>query len=201
MSRKIDFAGRDWTAHAQDHWLEHAGNPNFHDYLRIVFVAYGRHAANGHAKLDRGELAHYLVRKDGTLPDRRTIHRALTKAVDLGFLLPQSRALCLVVSSEHVQGGMGNPDQRCPRDHRVKAKQPMGARRAHDVHTAGAPALHVVPNDYLPGSHSAANDYLSAGRSNPNDYPRGSRPTLSPSLSSPTGAPAPEHPSTNEEAS
>jgi hypothetical protein len=39
VSRKIDFEGRDWTAHAQDHWLEFAGNSNFPDYLRITFVA------------------------------------------------------------------------------------------------------------------------------------------------------------------
>jgi len=117
MSRKIDFDGRDWAAHAQDHWLVMAGRPNFPDYLRVVFVAYGRHHANGHALLDRGELAYFLVRQDGTLPDRRIVWRAVREAVDLGFLVAGSQLLCLIVGSHDVQGGRGNPDSRCRRDH------------------------------------------------------------------------------------
>lgn len=116
-ARKIDFGQREWAAHAQDHWLEFAGNPNFPDYLRIVFVAYGRHAANGHARLDRGELAQYLVRKDGTLPDRGNIWSSLRKAIRLGYLAEASQMLCLVVASDHVQGGVGDPEARCKRDH------------------------------------------------------------------------------------
>lgn len=112
---------RRWDAHAQDHWLAWAGHAHFPDYLRVVFVAYGRHAANGHAKLEREELAHYLVRRNGSLPDRRVIHSAIKKAVTLGYLLPESRSLCLVVSSHDVQGGWGSPDDRCPRDHTRKA--------------------------------------------------------------------------------
>lgn len=115
--RRIDFGGRDWSAHSQDHWLDRAGDHRFPDYLRIVFVAYGRHSANGHAKLDRGELAYYLIREDGSLPDRRSIYRSIQKAVDLGLVLDVSHALCLVVSSHDVQGGRGNPDARCRRDH------------------------------------------------------------------------------------
>jgi hypothetical protein len=129
VSRKIDFEGRDRTARAQDHWLEFAGNRNFPDYLRITFVAYGRHAANGHAKLERGELARYLIRKDGTLPDRRTVWRAIESAARLGYLLPESRQLCLVVSSHQVQGGRGNADARCARDHTIKPPPNVGSQR------------------------------------------------------------------------
>lgn len=122
MSRKIDFGGRDWSAHSQDHWLDRAGDHRFPDFLRIVFVAYGRHTANGHAKLDRGALAYYLVREDGSLPDRRTIYRGIRRAVDLGLILDISTALCLVVSSHNIQGGLGNPDARCRRDHTQRQK-------------------------------------------------------------------------------
>ena len=128
MSRRIDFGDRDWNAHAQDRWLEWAGNPNFPDHLRIVFVAYGRRRANGHARLDQGELAGFLVRPDGTLPDRRTIWHAIDKAIRYEFLLSESRALCLVVSKDHVQGGRGNPDERCKRKHGTQQKDVSHAR-------------------------------------------------------------------------
>jgi hypothetical protein len=121
--RKIDFAGRDWSAHSQDHWLDRAGDHRFPDFLRIVFVAYGRHRANGHAKLDRGDLAYYLVREDGSLPDRRTVYKGIRRAVDLGLILDISNALCLVVSSHDVQGGKGNPETRCRRDHTRRQKR------------------------------------------------------------------------------
>lgn len=136
--RRIDFDGDTWAAHRQAHWLEFAGNPNFPDYLRIVFVAYGRHAANGHARLDRGELARFLVRKDGTLPDRRTIWRALNRAADLGYLSPVSRQLCLVVSSLHIQGGKGQADAPCTRDHTVRPKQNVGSRERRFTPNVGS---------------------------------------------------------------
>lgn len=161
MSRKIDFAGRPFSAHAQDHWLEFTGNPNFPDYLRIVFVAYARHTANGHANLERGELAQYLVRKDGTIPDRRNVWHALQKAIGLGYLLGTSQALCLVVSSDHVQGGGGSATHRCRRDHtKRKANDVAGSRRFQ------------------------TNDVAGAGRSNTNDVTDLRRSTLTPSLSS-----------------
>jgi hypothetical protein len=142
MTRKIDFAGRHWSAHAQDHWLEFAGNSNFPDYLRITFVAYGRHAANGHAKLQRGELARYLIRKDGTLPDRRTVWRGIETAGRLGYLLPESRQLCLVVSSHDVQGGRGDASARCTRDHTIKPRRT--STTATDVRSGTSPASVVI---------------------------------------------------------
>lgn len=160
--RRIDFDGREWAAHAQDHWLEFAGNPNFPDYLRITFVAYGRHAANGHARLERGELAQYLVRKDGTLPDRRNLWSSLQKAIRLGYLMPESQALCLVVSSIHVQGGVGDPDRPCKRDHTKR------------------PKTNVVPEL----RRSFANVVVDARRSPTNVVPELRRSTLNPSLSS-----------------
>lgn len=124
---RIDFDGEPWSAHRQGHWLEFAGNPNFPDYLRIMFVAYGRHTANGHARLDRGELAQYLVRKTGALPDRRTLWAAVNKAKTLGYLRKESGVLCLVVSSDHAQGGPGNATMPCPRDH-TSRKQNVASR-------------------------------------------------------------------------
>ena len=129
---KIDFGDDSWSAHRQEHWLDFAGNPDFPDYLRIVFVAYGRHAANGHAKLRRGELARFLVRKFGSLPDRRTLWHALRRAIDLGFLTEESRLLCLVVSSDHVQGGRGKANEPCRRDHTIRQQNDGSKERRFD---------------------------------------------------------------------
>ena len=170
MSNKINFGGEDWAAHRQSHWLDFAGNPNFPDYLRVVFVAYGRHAANGHAKLDRGELARYLVRKDGTLPDRRNLWSSLQKAIRLGYLMPESQTLCLVVSSDHVQGGIGDPDRPCKRDHTKRA----GTKVVTDVRRC-------FPNVVA-----------DAGRSETNVVADVRRSTLSPSLFS--TPPTPDRP-------
>jgi hypothetical protein len=175
MRRKIDFGDRDWAAHAQDHWLVFAGNPNFPDYLRITFVAYARHAGNGHARLERGELAHYLVRKNGTLPDHRGVWAALQKAIRLGYLLEESQALCLVVSSHHVQGGVGNPDRPCRRDHTKHPRAGRGPNRDERGRITN-----VGDDD----RRSASNVGADAGRSNTNVGAEDRRLTLAPSLSS-----------------
>lgn len=183
MSRKIDFGGRTFAAHAQDHWLEFAGNPNFPDYLRIVFVAYGRHAANGHARLDRGELAQYLVRKDGTLPDRRGLWGSLQKAIGLGYLLGESQGLCLVVSSEHVQGGKGEADRPCTRDHtkRPRATKSLPRTDNGQIANVGADDRHIDTNVGA-----------GAGRSSTNVGAENRRSTPEPSLSSTNRSEGPE---------
>jgi hypothetical protein len=148
VNRKIDFGGRDWSAHSQDGWLEFTGNPRFPDYLRIAFVAWGLHRANGHARLNPGELARFLVRPDGTLPDRRSIRHSIDRAVEFGFLLPSSKALCLVVSTMHVQGGIGDPDRRCGRDHAVRQKDAVPRRPSRQKDVVGTghfPEKDVVP--------------------------------------------------------
>jgi hypothetical protein len=176
MTRKrYDFGGRAYAAHAQDHWLEFAGNPNFPDYLRIVFVAYARHTDNGHAKLDRGELATYLVRKDGTLPDRRSLWSSLQKAIRLGYLLPESQVLCLVVSSEHVQGGESSYGRPCRRDHTKRPKQDVTLTRGERGR---------ITNVGADDRHSTANVGDGAGRSTTNVGADDRRSTLEPSLSS-----------------
>lgn len=166
-TKKIDFGDRSWAAHAQDHWLHFAGNPNFPDYLRVTFVAYGRHAANGHARLNRGELLHFLMRKDGTLPDRRKANSAVSEAVDLGYLAVGSGLLCLVVPAHAVQGGQGNPDARCPRNH---------AKREPSRTT----------NDRGQHGRFLTNDGAERGRSDTNDGAEHGRSVLRVSSSSPT---------------
>lgn len=160
-TRKIDFGGPEWSAFPNDHWFDFAGNPNLPDYWRITFIAYGKSAANGHARLDREELSYLLVRKNGTRPDRRNVKKSIDKAVALGYLSEGSRALCLIVSRNVKQIGKGDSDRRCDRDHSVKT------------------------NDVNESSRSQPNDVSGLRRSKTNDADGLRRSPLSPSLSSP----------------
>jgi hypothetical protein len=67
----------------------------------------------------QGEVANVLGHFDqaGTwVPaDRRTVHRAITQAMSYRLLAEGSKALCLVVPSHRIAGGMGSPDTPCQR--------------------------------------------------------------------------------------
>jgi hypothetical protein len=145
MSRvsKIDFGGRDWAAHCQEQWLEDALNPRWPGPLRVAFVAYGRHAANGHAFLKQGELAKLLplgMSADGlpASPTRSTLNRWIKTAVDYGFLDEGSKLLCLIVPSHRAQGGRGDPNAPCRR-HPAKGKRPALGRHVSSKTSQQAP--------------------------------------------------------------
>jgi hypothetical protein len=95
------------------------------------------------------------------------VRRAIDYAIRLGYLLPESRQLCLVVSSDHVQGGKGNADAPCPRDHTIRARTNDGSHRGR-----------FGSNDGSEGGRSGMNDGNGCGRS-----------TLRPSLSSTDSTP------------
>lgn len=129
MSRspRIDFGGRDWAAHCQETYLTDALNPRWPGPLRVAFVAYARHKANGHAFLKQGELAKLLplgVGDDGLMvtPTRQTLNRWIAVAIEHGFLAEGSKLLCLIVPAHRVQGGKGDPAADCKR-------HPRGGRR------------------------------------------------------------------------
>lgn len=183
----IDFEGSDWAGHRQDHWLDFAGHPDFPDYLRLTFVAYAKHTANGHAVMERGQLAHFLVRKNGTLPERRVLWDAMQKSIRLGFLDPASQLLCLVVPQHDVQKAKGDPSKPCRRDH---------TKRKNVRNDTGRFSTNVRNGARRSGSNVRDDD----GRSEVSVRNDTGRSTLRPSLSSlslVSGAPAPELPDTN----
>lgn len=115
---RIDFHGDPWAGHSQEPWKDDAANPRFPLPLRVAFLAYGNHQANGHANFKQGEVAKALAKLvDGELviPDRRTVWRAIRQAVDYRLLAPESKALCLVVAEHRVQGGVGDENAPCKR--------------------------------------------------------------------------------------
>src|SRR5690242_20337375 len=108
-----------WAKHYQTAWLEHAGDPDLPDWLRVACAAYGQHKANGHATFRRGQLALILARIDTqtgeVVPlDRRNLHRAIQVAIQHGWLSIASSARCLVVPAHQVTGGLGNARAACP---------------------------------------------------------------------------------------
>lgn len=121
MSTRADA----WSRHYQEPWKEDAANPRYPLALRVAFLAFGSHRANGHARFKQGEVAKVLARVDesGDLvtPDRRTVYRAIQQAVDFGLLAEGSKALCLIVPSHRISGGLGDEDARCDR-HREQSK-------------------------------------------------------------------------------
>lgn len=110
---------RPWARHYQDAWHEDALNPNYPKALRVAFLAYGTHKANGHARFKPHEIATVLGagRFDEyghpVKADRRTVTRAIRQAVELGLLTEGSKAACLIVPRHRVTGGLGNENEPC----------------------------------------------------------------------------------------
>jgi hypothetical protein len=116
-----------WSIHYQQAWKDDAANPRFSMPLRVAFMAFGNHRANGHANFRQEEIAKSLGHFDeeGTFvpADRRTVHRAIQQAIEWGLLEEGSRALCLIVPAHRMTGGPGNPEDPCQRhDHRGRRK-------------------------------------------------------------------------------
>lgn len=115
-----------WAIHYQQAWKDDAANPRFPMPLRIAFLAYGNHRANGHANFRKEEIAKNLGRFDeqGTFvpADRRTVHRAIQRAIEWGLLDKGSRALCLIVPAHKTTGGLGSPEDPCKRHSTTKCR-------------------------------------------------------------------------------
>ncbi len=121
-----------WAIHYQQTWKDDAANPHFSMPLRVAFLAYGNHRANGHANFAQQEIAKCLGRfdDDGTFvpADRRTVTRAINQAVAWGLLGEGSRALCLIVPRHRAAGGPGNDNDPCKR-HRDEPSRHLKAVR------------------------------------------------------------------------
>lgn len=118
MSRPQPFDGP-WAMHLQHAWHDDACNPRFPLPLRVAFLAYGTHRANGHAKFKQGEIAAVLGHLDESghhVPaDRRTVYRAIRQAVEFELLDESSKLLCLVVPRHRIAGGIGIANAPCSR--------------------------------------------------------------------------------------
>lgn len=114
--------------HYQSVWHERTANRNLPAWLRVAFLAFGAHKANGHAQFKRGEIAEMLGHVDEESGEFRPAHksnvqRAIRAAVEAGYLAPGSSSMCLVVPAHAIEGGMGNPHAPCPLHARREARE------------------------------------------------------------------------------
>jgi hypothetical protein len=125
-----------WTKHYQSAYLEDAANPKYPNAIRVAFLAYGTHKANGHARFKQREVAAVLgaVDKVGTFEpaSKYVVDRAIKTAIAYGLLAPESKALCLVVPGHRIRGHQGDPETPCSR-HRKPARKASSTPRLRAV--------------------------------------------------------------------
>jgi len=129
-----------WARHYQRVWEERAGDPRMPYWLRVAALAYGKHAANGHAVFKAGQIGLILATVNtatGEIKalDRGSVQRAIRSAVEYGWLASESRSRCLVVPGHAIIGGLGGERDVCPQHGRTPN---VGTQRLHSVRNVGA---------------------------------------------------------------
>lgn len=108
-----------WARHYQHAWHERTADDRLPLWLRVTFLAFGSHRANGHARFKPGEIAEVFGRLNpdtGEIvpEDKHNIQRAIRNAVSRGWLAEGSGSLCLIVPAHHIVGGPGYESEKCP---------------------------------------------------------------------------------------
>lgn len=136
--RKVIGWSNPWARHYLATWHERSGDSRLPMWLRVSCLAYGAHAANGHALFRPGDVALVLGTVDPATGEIRpmqkaNVQRTITQAVEYGWLAPGSSALCLVVPGHAIQGGKGDPGAKCPQEarHRERAATVDRQRQLH----------------------------------------------------------------------
>lgn len=104
-------------------WEDQASSPSMHLWLRVACLAMANHRRNRHTPFKPGGVRLALSTIDtatGELvqPAEATVTRAITKAVEYGWLDPHSTAACLVVPDRIHGGYLGAPNEKCRDRHR-----------------------------------------------------------------------------------
>lgn len=123
-------AFRTWSRQYQDVWLERTADRSLPAWLRVAFLAYGSHRANGHAPFEDGDVGLMLGSVDRTTgeirpADKANVQRAIRNAVKAGWLAEGSSSRCLIVPGHAIEGGLGGkPHDPCDRHSRKGAQRP-----------------------------------------------------------------------------
>ncbi len=131
-----------FTKHSRGAYVEDAGNPTYPNAIRVAFLAYGHHRANGHARFKSREIANVLGSFDeiGTFvpASKYAVQRAINTAIEWGLLDPTSKALCLVVPGHRIRGHLGDIDAPCDRH---ATRKGAASRAVPSAKGADTPAL------------------------------------------------------------
>jgi hypothetical protein len=155
---------RPWARHYHEVWQERAGDDRLPYWLRVTSLAYGSHLDNGHARFKRGEVALVLGKLDsatGELVPYLHVTRAIERAVEYGWLEPESFWGCLVVPAHAIKKGEHGHSPVCPiharrrREGRETTAE-REARTSHSVAGSGKPNLRSVAGSVTRTSHSVA---------------------------------------------
>lgn len=106
-----------WARHYQEAWQSRAGDPRLPYWLRVAAAAYGSHSDNGHARFKRGELALILGTFDqasGAIVPYSNLSRAISDAVEFGWLDGESFWGCLIVPAHAIKKGSHTSSPACP---------------------------------------------------------------------------------------
>lgn len=96
--------------HFHSFWVARSDNVDLPLWLRIVSLAYGNHAKNGHAT--------FFLKGESTLPgifkrEKQQIRNEIVRAVERGFLASSSNINCLVLPDEICGGASGSRYAKC----------------------------------------------------------------------------------------
>lgn len=104
---------------------EMAADDVFPRWLRVTFAGYAHVASNGHALFRQKRLAQILGDQINGVwipTSRQRVREAIDGAIERKLLMPESRALCLVLPAEVIAYGVGKPES-CPRHEPQKERQ------------------------------------------------------------------------------
>lgn len=127
-----------WARHYQETWQSRAGDPRLPYWLRVAAAGYGSHRDNGHAIFKRGELALILGTVDsdtGEIRPYENLARAITDAVEFGWLEPESFWGCLIVPAHAIKKGNHGRGPACPIHvkRRQRACEPLTTRAIRNL--------------------------------------------------------------------
>jgi hypothetical protein len=108
-----------FAMHRQSFWEEQAATLPL-AWQRLGAIAFATHKRNGHANFKPGDLAMMLGRPgpDGWESLSPThLSNLIATAKKAGWLAPESNSRCLVVPCHAIQGGLGNPNDKCAVHH------------------------------------------------------------------------------------
>lgn len=116
-----------WARHYQSVWLERTADDHMPMWLRVAFLAYGSHRANGHARFKPGEIGEVFGTVDAVTgeikpADKHNVQRAIRNATKRGWLAEGSSTLCLIVPAHAIEGGLGYPTEKCSLHSRKSAR-------------------------------------------------------------------------------